>query len=280
MNDVSATQTEPAWTAHGAGPGGHAAFWVDEQERFDRMLRPFGERLLDDAVIGPGDRVLDVGCGTGWTTVSAGRRSTPSGRAFGVDVSSTMVEAARTRATAAGASNVAFEVADMVDLDVPRGLFDVLISRFAIGHVRDLVGVARRLRRGLAYGGRLAVIEWAPGRDNPWMAIAHPERGHRLEGDTTHHRALDDEEALRRTLVSAGYRAVMLETMTAPLWMAHDIDDALRAWNASPDARTPNPAEAAEAQAVIDQLRDRLAPYVTPRGIEVPGTAWVITARR
>lgn len=280
MREVSATPPAPEWSAHGDPSEGQAAFWVDEQERFDRMLRPFGERLLDAAAVGQGDRVLDLGCGTGWATVAAGMRNAPSGRVLGVDLSPVMVEAARKRAAVARVRNVAFEVADMSDIEVTDGAFDVVISRFAIGHVDDLFALARRLRRALADGGRLAVVEWAPGRSNPWMAIAHPRRGHRLERGTMHHHLLDDEAALRSAFVFAGYRSVMLEPMSAPLWMAHDIDDAIRAWSASPDARTTSPAGPDEMRTLVDGLRDRLAPYMTARGIEVPGTAWVITARR
>jgi SAM-dependent methyltransferase len=281
VDNNNATRTEPAWTAHDdIGGGGQAAFWVDEQSRFDRMLRPFGERLLDAAEIARGDRVLDVGCGTGWTTIGAAHRSAPAGRVFGADVSPTMVEAARKRAATAGLGNVAFDVADMADLAVADGSFDVVISRFAIGHAQDLSAVARGLRRALADGGRLAVMEWAPGQDNPWMAIAHPGRDRRLDGDTAHHRALDDEATLRQTFVAAGYRSVMLELMTAPLWMAHDIDDAIGAWRASPDAGARMLSAPADARALTSALRDRLARHMTPRGIEVPGTAWLITAYR
>jgi SAM-dependent methyltransferase len=80
--------------------------WIDEQDRTDRMLVPFGTRMLQRASLVPGERVLDIGCGTGATTVDAWRSVAPSGSVIGVDISPMMLSAARARACAAPDANI------------------------------------------------------------------------------------------------------------------------------------------------------------------------------
>lgn len=85
--------------------------WVAHQERYDRMLGEYGERLLEAAAIGEGDVVLDVGCGCGETTRKAARRAS-SVSALGVDLSRPMLEVARDLAVEQGLDNSSFERAD------------------------------------------------------------------------------------------------------------------------------------------------------------------------
>lgn len=266
----------PKWTAHADDHGGEPAFWVAQQDRFDRMLAPFGDRMLAAARIQAGERVLDLGCGTGWTTVEAVERAGPSGAAHGVDISSLMVEAAQRRARSSGVSNVTFETADVGTLDQPSS-FDVAISRFAIGHVDDLTHVLGVTRKALTDHGRLAVIEWGAESANPWMALAHPDRGHRSRGTGRHQPALASQESLHDTVQAAGYRDVHVESVGGHLWMGHSLDDVVRAWQASPDAQ-PAAREDPGAAETIRRLRDRLGEHVTSRGVELPGAAWLVTA--
>src|SRR4051794_35513680 len=71
--------------------------WVDGQDRMDRMLAPFGERLLCAAELRPGEHVLDVGCGTGSTTIAAHHAVGAAGHVTGVDISPLMLAAAQGR---------------------------------------------------------------------------------------------------------------------------------------------------------------------------------------
>src|SRR5713101_6517854 len=83
--------------------------WVAFQELLDAQLAPLGLRAMDRAAVGAGERVLDVGCGCGQTTIELACRVRPTGRALGVDLSAVMLERARQVARAAGVQNVVFE---------------------------------------------------------------------------------------------------------------------------------------------------------------------------
>jgi SAM-dependent methyltransferase len=109
--------------------GDEARHWVEEQDRYDRQLAPFADALLRAAAIGASDRVLDLGCGCGTTTLLAAR---DGAEAVGVDISAPMLEHARAAARAANVANVRFEQADVQTHAFVPASFDVAISRFGV----------------------------------------------------------------------------------------------------------------------------------------------------
>src|SRR4051794_39843037 len=108
--DASASPTA-RWTAVDQ-PSDLAAEWIDGRERMDRMLAPFGARLLDRAALMPGERVLDIGCGTGATTAAAWSRVAPTGSVLGIDVNADMLTAAHRRLATLAATGVRLLHAD------------------------------------------------------------------------------------------------------------------------------------------------------------------------
>src|SRR2546427_10451551 len=92
--------------------------WVTFQKVIDAHISPLGEQAMDRAGIAPGERVIDVGCGCGDTTIVLGRRVGPVGRVLGIDVSAPMLERAAETAGAAGGANGPLEKAGP---QTPRG---------------------------------------------------------------------------------------------------------------------------------------------------------------
>lgn len=85
--------------------------WADDHWRYDAMASGFNDYLFRAAALGDGDRVLDIGCGTGHTTRLAARRAR-RGHAVGIDLSAPMLERARRLAAQDGIGNVTFINAD------------------------------------------------------------------------------------------------------------------------------------------------------------------------
>src|SRR3954454_12169264 len=86
--------------------------WLNEQDRMDRLLRPLGDRMLEAANLKAGEQVIDIGCGTGYTTIAARHARPPAGTVTGLDISRPMIARARARAAAA-AVPVDFLVTDV-----------------------------------------------------------------------------------------------------------------------------------------------------------------------
>lgn len=143
--------------------------WVKvwpKRERFTDSVTP---GLLDVVALAPGERVLDVGCGGGKTTIEAGRRVGATGSVVGADISGALVELARQRTLAAGAANVTYEVLDVQHDDVPGAPFDVVLSQFGVMFFDEPVTAFTNIARHLREGGRMAFACWQESQRNPWF---------------------------------------------------------------------------------------------------------------
>ena len=152
------------------GPAGQA--WLAMQATLDRLFEPF-ERLLVDAVRWHGPQaVLDIGCGTGATTLAIARALAPQGGCTGADLSQAMIDCARTRAAAEPESvRATFRSGDASRLD-GAGPFDMAVSRFGVMFFDDPVAAFARIRAAMAPNAPLAAIAWRSPAENPFMTCA------------------------------------------------------------------------------------------------------------
>jgi len=136
------------------GPGGHT--WVARQEHTDITLAPVTEALLAFAAPQSGERVLDIGCGCGATTLEFARAVGPAGRVAALDISGPMLAEGQARAKAAGIANIAWQQADpaMAALDA----YDLLTSAFGVMFFGDPVGAFANMRSAASPGARFCVL--------------------------------------------------------------------------------------------------------------------------
>lgn len=128
---------------------------------------------LDELGIGAGERVLDVGCGTGVVSREVARRVGPSGRVVGLDPSSLMLTIARELAEREGVQEqLEFRVGDVRDLPFEDSTFDVLLAITALSHTTDADQAIPGLVRVLRPGGRIGILDL----DTTSWIISHPDR--------------------------------------------------------------------------------------------------------
>ncbi|WP_336298789.1 class I SAM-dependent methyltransferase [Streptomyces cinnabarinus] len=161
--------TDDSQAARWNGRTGH--IWVEEQALLDGLLRPLEELLVEAVPAGHEGRVLDVGCGTGGTTVALARRLGPAGRCVGVDISEPMIAAARARAEREGVP-ASFVRADAGGYAFETAAFDTVVSRLGVMFFDDSVRAFANLRRAAEDGARLRVVVWRGAEENPFMTTA------------------------------------------------------------------------------------------------------------
>ncbi len=147
------------------GPEGD--HWVEFSERYDTAMRRHRARLLAAADLAPEHRVLDVGCGTGRLAREA---LAPAGTVFGIDLSARMIDRARTEATAAGITTVAFEQGDAQVHPFDEASFDRALSGFGTMFFSDPVAAFTNIAGAIHPGGRLAMLTWRNMASNEWVS--------------------------------------------------------------------------------------------------------------
>lgn len=126
-----------------------------------------GRRAVDLAGLRPGERVLDVGCGTGASALPAADAVGETGQVVGIDVAEKMLVRARAKAAALSLHNLRFRTADMRQSGEADEHFDAVISVFSIFFIEDMEGQLAELWRKVKPGGRLVVGVWGPRCSNP-----------------------------------------------------------------------------------------------------------------
>jgi SAM-dependent methyltransferase len=142
--------------------------WVELSRLLDMELRPLG--LEAQAALGPhpGERVLDIGCGGGETSLDLARAVSPGGAVLGVDISRTLLEVAERRLAGLGL-DVRFQAADAQTSDFGGERFDAAFSRFGVMFFSDPAAAFANILKALRPGGRIAFVCWRPPAENPLM---------------------------------------------------------------------------------------------------------------
>jgi SAM-dependent methyltransferase len=266
--------------AYWNGPGGK--MWLGAYERIQRGIVGFNARLIEAAKAQPGERVLDVGCGTGTTTAELARAVGPGGHVTGVDISDTLIGAAR----AQNLSNATFEVADAASHRFATGSFDLVFSRFGVMFFADPVAAFRNFHRAMKPAGRLVFLCWRTPAENPWGAVPmraaqpHLPSMQRPGPEEPGQYAFGDKARVERILGEAGFAGPTFEPVDLMLNQGRDIPDVLeRIGDFGPLARAfkeATPEQVARAKAAIGEA---LQPHVTADGVKLAGACWLVRAR-
>jgi SAM-dependent methyltransferase len=264
--------------------------WVALQGLIDDQIRALGVRTIDRAQIARGERVVDVGCGCGDTTLEIARRVGPTGAVVGVDLSAVMLERAGQAARDAGIAHAQFENADAQTHAFRPDSFDVLYSRFGIMFFADPDAAFANLHAALRPGGRLAFVCWQTVQHNPWMlvpmmaALQHIPPPPMPAPDAPGPFAFADAERVRGILTRTGFADVAFEDLreVVTLGGGGDLDETVDfLLQMGPAARALRDVEAATRTVVAGAVRESLVPFYTPEdGVRMPSAAWVVTAKK
>ncbi len=261
--------------------------WVALDGTIDKLITPLGTRALDAADARPGERVLDVGCGCGQTTIDLSSRVGSEGSVVGLDISTPMLAEATARSTRANASNVSFINADAQTHEFSGDPFDLIFSRFGVMFFSQPEQAFHNLRTSLRPGGRLVFMCWQKMEHNPWMTIAvkavapHVDMPAPAAPGAPGPFALSDSERMSAILYAAGFADIRCKAVDARIDVTAgaSLDQTVEFLSqmgpagallreATPDARS----------AAVQSIRAALVPHQKDGRIEMGGAAWITSA--
>ena len=265
------------------GPGGQT--WVARQEHTDITLAPVTEALLAFATPHTGERVLDIGCGCGATTLEFARAVGPAGRVAALDISRPMLAEGRARAKTAGITNVAWQQVDPATAALDP--YDLLTSAFGVMFFGDPVGAFANMRGAASPGARMAFVCWRALAENPWMEVPmnavsrHLPPRPKTVPNAPGMFAFADPERVTEVLTAAEWAAPRFEKLDLDLDIAagrgleEAVDQSTKIGAVNSWLRN-EPADVVSA--AVASLYEALAPYADGASVRLPGAMWLVSS--
>jgi SAM-dependent methyltransferase len=270
--------------AYWNGPAGRR--WLERQELQDRLLEPISELLLARAEPAAGERVIDVGCGCGATTIALAHRVGTTGHVLGVDISAPMLTRARERAEPG--LSLEFVLADATLHPFPPSGADLLFSRFGVMFFAEPVLSFTHMRQALVPGARVVFACWREPRANPWMmlplmeAYKHVPRLPEMAPEDPGPFAFARDARVEGILRAAGFASIAMEAcdLSLDLAVGQGLDAAVNSALAiGPVNRALEEQGEAQRIAVAGAIRAALAPLQRGKSVPLGASVWMTTAR-
>jgi SAM-dependent methyltransferase len=256
--------------------------WTILQARMDANMAAIGDAALVFAQAEPGMAVLDVGCGTGFTSLTLAQAGA---KVTGVDISKPMLGLARERAAKAGLKVSFLEADASAHSFAPE--FDLIFSRFGVMFFDAPVAAFANMRTALKPGGRIAFVCWRTPPENPWasapLMAAKPFLPEQPPPDPLAPGpfAFADPKRLEGILLQSGFSDIRIERLDTVMDMGTDLGlAASQTLQIGPLSRAVGELDDATCAAIVGAVHGALARFATPDGqIAPPAACWLVAAK-
>lgn len=248
---------------------------------YERQLAPLGYRAMSALSPKRGEYILDIGCGTGQTSVELGRKVGSEGRVLGIDLAPAVLGIAMERAK--NCAQVRFVQADAQVFPFGPGLYDAAFSRFGVMFFADPVAAFTNIRRALKEGGRIAFVCWRSLEENELdtlpLQAAYPYLPPQPEDPSSAPPfSFSKSDTVRDTLSAAGFEDIEISAHDEEVGSG-DLDSMLeltlrvgslgKIVRECPQLRT----------LVLRPVQEALAARDSPKGPMLNAATWIVKAR-
>ena len=260
--------------------GDAGAKWVDNQEKMDQMLNPLSDVAIDIAEPQFDERVMDIGCGCGATSVELARRGA---KVWGIDVSASMLARARERSV---------EHPDMVFTEADASTYEFLaehqliFSRFGVMFFADPVKAFSNLRSALVPQGRMVFLCWQAANKNEWISRVGqavkgflPEPTEAPDPRAPGPFAFAESDYLEGILIRAGFQNIDFQSLSIDLKLASTVEEALDFQsNIGPLSAVIAQLEGQVREDAMNAAKEELQASMSEEGIKLGSAVWLVTA--
>lgn len=250
------------------------------EHSWKRQLRPAQTRLLEMAALQPGERVLDVACGTGLVTFRAAAQVGPGGAVIGTDIAARMVEHARQTAACKQLSHVTFERMGAEALQYSDGEFDAVLCALGLMYVPQPLQALREMYRVLKPGGRAVAAVWGQRGRCGWAEI-FPIVDARVNTEVCPlFFQLGTQDMLAQTFEMAGFKDMTSARLSTILHYDAPADACGAAFAGGPVALAYARFDDRARQEAHAEYLASIEPYRSGDGYDVPGEFVVVSGRK
>lgn len=262
------------------GPAGDA--WVELQAILDRMMKPLEELLVEIVSSGAPRRVLDVGCGTGATTLAMARALGAHGECTGIDISAPMIGAALSRAERERVP-AQFIRADAQTYAFGPARYDLIVSRFGVMFFDDPVQAFANLRRAATEDASLRLVVWRGPDENPFMTTSERAAASvlphmpALQPDEPGRFAFADPRRVRHILEESGWANIDIRPVDVTCSLPGKA--LAHVTRFGPLGRVLQETDEPTRTRVVKAVRAAFEPYVHGEEVRFTAAVWLVGAR-
>ena len=281
MNGQSNDSQKTFWSAAAGSK------WLHFEVALDHYMQPVLDGVLDRARVQHGDAVLDIGCGTGASTLQLGALVGQDGQVVGADISGPLLSRAAERAH--GMAQISFIEADAQHHMFQNAQFDHLTSRFGVMFFDDPIAAFTNMSRALKPGGRVSDAAWGQIPANPFFTFAAQAARNiigappKVDPDLPGPFSLRDQDKVLDILTQAGLQSAtcdVVDLMLTPNGSITDFSDMVLSIGPADSAITHFDATPDQIAALRDLLQDIYAPFDGPEGLRIPAEINFFTAMK
>lgn len=261
--------------------------WLTNVDRFEGMIKPIGDALIELAGCRQGEQIIDVGCGAGATSIEIAQQVGVRGSVTGLDISPVLVAEATKRTKMLGLDHVRFILGDAAVASLPTAQASGIVSRFGIMFFSNPHAAFAHMHGFLKSGGRLSIACWGPLPQNPWMLevrnilAAHfplPTPIPRAPGPF----AFSEPAYIEEILQTSGFKEISFSSWQRNLFVGGSGSNSESAakflLEALSIAQLPEDLPDLVKTTIHSELSERLKAYYTKDGVQMPASVWLISA--
>jgi len=268
-----------------SGKGGD--IWVERQKAMDTMLSPLGEVVIKELNLLSKDKVLDIGCGCGSTSIDIAEHLSLNGAVTGVDISKPMLDRAKLSAKNKSLNNIDFQLKDVQSENLPNEHFSVAFSRFGVMFFENPFEAFSNIYRSLKAGGRLGFVCWQSPKFNPWQSLSIQAIRKYIELPSYPKRnpgpfAFQERSYIEEIISKANFKYLKILALEKEVEMfkgkglEHATEDYLSINPVITEMLKKSTEEVKES--VKNALISSFEPYYSDNKLTFPSSTWIVTA--